>query len=388
MNMLNNTIDYFSGYVNKDKADSLTAQNSEVIIEDNWRGSIKAGAFEGNTNLVSLNTNDITGIEDGAFKDCEQLKTLIMPNVEQIGENVFENCTELCEVDVKNDDMAEIVIKKLIECGLKQRIDMYIAEKFKISIKNNYACLFNDKLKLMATGKEFVVPQYYFARALESIIPAAAFALVTNLTTIDTNAVTIVQNHAFLGCSSLKEIYLLNLKEIGDMAFVGCRSLRDVHVSEEMVVRVKEALKKSELCKQVYIHDNDGIVDALFDDLSSTEEMIYTYDFATTPNFYKKINDDALYNMDATKVDTNQVTVIGKNVLRKCNSLQEIYLPNVEKIGDNFCEDCPKLEKIIVKDEPMASAIKDMFDSYGKPRTVDLNIYIDGNDEPFATIKK
>ncbi len=388
MNMLYNTMDYFYGYVNKDKADSLTAQSSEVTIEDNWRGNIRAGAFEGNTNLVLLNTKDITGIEDGAFKGCEHLKTLILPNIEQIGENVFENCTELCEVDVKNDDMAEIVIKKLIECGLKQRIDMYIAEKFKISIKNNYACLFNDKIKKIATGREFVVPQYYFTGALENIIPAGAFSYIENLIKIDTNAATIVQNYAFLSCSNLREIYLLNLKEIANLAFAKCNNLSDVYVREEMVDRVKEVLKESELRQQVYIHVNDEIVDALLDNLSTTEKLTYTYDSATIPAFYKKIDDNTLYNISTVKIDTNQVTVMGRDVLRKCTSLKEIYLPNVEKIGDNFCRGCRNLEKITVKDEPMASTIKGMFDSYDEFRSVDLNIYIYGNDEPFAKIEK
>ena len=118
MNMLNNAHDYISEDIGKDKANELAAISSEVFIENSWEGIIKEGAFEGITNLVLLNTNRITGIEDGAFKGCVRLEKLVIPNVGKVGDHVFEGCVNLEEVVVRDDNMGQIIINKLIGCGL------------------------------------------------------------------------------------------------------------------------------------------------------------------------------------------------------------------------------------------------------------------------------
>ena len=391
MNVLNNITDYYSGNVNKGKANSLATASSEVTIEDNWKGSIKAYAFEGIINLVSLNTNEITVIEDGALKDCTRLNTLIMPNIEKIGNGVFENCINLLKVDVKDEEMAEIIIKKLIEDGPKQRIDIHIKGEFIISTQKNHVCLFGDKMSKLIAGNEFTVPNYYITRGLESAIPTGAFEDPNGIKKLDVNTATVVEDYAFTGCQVMKEIYLLNLKEIGDNAFVGCIYLDDVYVNGGMVGKVKEALANSGLSRQVFIHVGDEIVDYLYTSLTdmlieNSNDLTFVRTDTTIPDIYTEIADGTFFCMGTIKLNTNNVTVIGKDVFRGCWKLEELYLPKVETIGEDFCHGCRSLRKIVVKDEQVAITIYRMLMEYVAILT-DIDIFIGNDDQPFCTIK-
>ncbi len=391
MNVLNNITDYYSGNVNKDKASSLATASSEVIIEDNWKGSIKAYAFEGNTNLVSLNTNEITVIEDGALKDCTRLNTLIMPNIEKIGNGVFENCINLLKVDVKDEEMAEIIIKKLIEDGPKQRIDIHIKGEFIISTQKNHVCLFGDKMSKLITGNEFTVPTYYITRGLESAIPTGAFEDPNGIKKLDVNTATVVEDYAFTGCQLMKKIYLLNLKEIGTKAFAGCGYLSDVYVNGGIVGEVKEALANSGLPQQVFIHVDGEIVDYLYTRLTdmiiaTSTDIAFARTETAIPDIYTEIADEAFFCMGTIKLNTNNVTVIGRDVFRGCWKLEELYLPKVETIGEDFCHGCRSLRKIVVKNEQLAITIYRMLMEYVAILT-DIDIFIGNDDQPFCTIK-
>ena len=615
MNMLNNASDYLSGNINKDKAKELATASSEVTIEDGWEGSIKAEAFAGYQNLVSINTNGITGIEDGAFKDCIRLKTLIIPRFFlRIGENVFENCHSLCKVDAESELMAETIIEKVIDCGLKQRIDIYIAGKFMISIKNNCEYLVNDKvpelmtrdgcvtvwhrsftgmtkniisagafkdindlrgldiseataiegnpfenctnlnsvnvrdenmaetvikyliesglkqeidIRIRARGykisiknnqaclsnlsrygrfdeivkdNNFILPHYDFTGDLEYVISSKSLLYESDLQRLDTNAIVIIEDKAFEGCKNLEEIYLPNVKEIGKEVFKGCKKLRRVHVRDDMVDRIKEVLIESGLSQQIYIYVNGTVVDYLYNNLSKARieeavarneswvayytieipkcyikiedntfedrkslqevflsnvkeignkafegcihlcnvhvsddmvskikeiliksglyQQVYIYvndeivdylynslsyniiaedvvrkeswilsDDIEIPEIYTKIDAGVLDRSNLTKINTNKVTTIGNRVFTSCDKLEELYMPNVIEIGENFCKDCPKLRKITVKDKPMANLIKDILSEYQESRLADINIYIDGENAPFLKMK-
>ena len=391
MSILNKLTNYFSGNIDKAKADELATKSSAVKIDEGWKGTIQTGAFEGNSNLVSINTKDITVIEDEAFKNCSQLEILSMPNIEQIGENAFENCTNLCKVSTKDENTAETVIQKLRECGLKQKIELYIEEQLIISIKDDCAYLPKDRIYKLVTGNEFTVPNYYFTGDLKNVIISGAFKDMSKLTKLDTNATVIVEDYAFKNCSNLKEIYLLNVKEIGDEVFKGCTNLKYVNVSEDMVSKIKESLQKAYLRQQVYIRVNDIIVDWLHNELSDfiicRDSEDFDHELIEIPNYYTKINDDLFSEMHMTEINTNKVTIIGNNVLKYCSKLENVYLPNVEKIGDNFCIGCPKLKKITVKDEPIAKAIYSMISQYINIEH-DIDIYIEGGNEPILGIKK
>ena len=398
MNMLNNASDYISGNINKDKAKDLAAASAEVTIEDNWKGDIKAGAFEGLKNPVSINTNDITGIENEAFKGCERLETLIMPNIERVGENVFEGCSSLHKVDVKDENMARIVIEKIKACNLLQRIDIYIAGEFKISIKNNCEYLFSDKVRELRKGNRIFVPHYDFTGMEENVISAEAFKDIDYIEEVNADATTIIEDNAFENCLEMRDIHLSSVRETGDEVFKGCLRLCNVHVSNGMEGTIKEVLSESNLQQQIHIHVNGAIVDHLHDNLSwyILKKAIelgedWADDDVIIPSYYTEIDGIVTsYNYGITSIDTSNITVLGNETFTGCGELRSVRIPNVQKIGNNFCRFCPKLEAIRVKDKTIANTIKDMFDSYNDPldkeQSANINIYIGDSNEPFLTI--
>ena len=391
--MLSKVTDYLSGNIDKDKANSLAAKDSEVTIDAGWRGVIKAYVFEGIINVISINTNDITGIEDGAFKGCTALKELIMPNVEQVGENVFEGCTNLLKIDVKDTDMAGTIIEKIEECGLEQRIDIHIAGKFNVSIKNNCQYVFRDKVPELIKDRELCIPNYSLKnRILKVVVSNGACSDMDDIELFKSVKVEVLGNNVFENCSGLKTIYLPRLKEIGNGVFNGCLNLEKVEVDNAMVGRIKESLKKAQLPQQVYIFANNSMKDCLHTDLNATiydkEKQYYEgSDSIEVLYLYTRIDDNLFHQLNVSKIDTGSVVSIGNNVIQSCGNLKEVYLPNVEEIGDNFCKDCPNIEKITVKDEMMADLVKDILTAYGaRARAVDISIYIYGEKEPFVII--
>lgn len=396
--MLSKVTDYLSGNIDKGKANSLAAKDSEVIIDAGWRGVIKAYVFEGSTNVISINTKDITGIEDGAFKGCTELKELIMPKVEQVGENVFEGCTNLLKIDVKDTNMVGTIIEKIEKCGLEQRIDIHIAGKFNVSIKNNCQYVFSDKVPELIKDGELCIPHYSLKHGiLKVVVSAGAFSNVDDIGPFKSVEVEVLEDNAFENCSGLKTIYLPRLKEIGNGVFNGCLNLEKVEVDNAMVGRIKESLEKAQLPQQVYIFANNSMKDCLHTDLNATiydnEKQYYEGSNSIEVLYiYTKIDDNLFHQLNASKIDTGSVVSIGNNVIQSCGNLKEVYLPNVEEIGDNFCKDCPNIEKITVKDELMADLVKDILIAYGaRARAVDISIYVYGENEPFAmisTIKK
>ncbi len=387
---------YLSGNIGKDKAKELVAIGSEVFIQSGWKGSIEACAFEGISNLKLLDANEITAIRDSAFKDCTRLSKLVIPNVEDVGENVFENCYNLNKVDVKNENMAEIIIKRITECGLEQRVDIYVAGKFEISIKNNCEYLFNDTIPYLRDGVRLSVPHYPSTGMKENVISAGAFKDIDYIRKVNADATTIIEENAFEGCGRLEKIFLSSVKEIGNEAFKDCILLNDVYVNESMAGRVKELLEESNLSQQVYIRANDGtIIDYLHNDLNrDMVERAVSYEepwigkYTNVPEYYVKINKNTFNVPGITSIDTNKVTVLEDDVCTFCNDLIEIHLPNVQEIGDDFCRYCPNLKRIRVKDEAVANLIKNMFDSYNQKQSSDINIYIGNNNEPFLIIQK
>ena len=294
MNMLNNASDYLSGNVNKGKAKDLAAESADVTIEDNWKGDIKAGAFAGLENPVSINTNDITGIEDGAFKDCKRLETLIMPNIERVGENVFEGCFSLHKVDVKDEDMARIVIEKIKACNLLQRIDIYIAGKFKISIKNNCEYLFGDRVSKLMEGNEISVPHYDFTGMAENVIASGTFKYRNSIEIVNADATTIVEDHALEDCREMREIHLSNVREIGANFCRYCPNLREITVKDETMANI---IKKMLM---LYNEDRSGDVSIYVEGQSDP--------------FFKIKKDDSVVSVEKTKLIMHKVLIDYLNI--------------------------------------------------------------------------
>ena len=361
---------YFSGNIDKDKAKELATASSEVTIENNWKGDIKAEAFAGLENPVSINTNEMTGIEDGAFKGCIRLKTITMPNIEQIGENVFENCYNLNKVDVKNEDMAEIIIKKITECGLKQRIDIYIAGKFKISIKNNCEYLFNDKVPELIRDGELEVPDYQFTGMTENVVSAGAFKDIDNLELLDISEVTAIEEgNAFENCTGLGIVKVgnENMAEIVIKKLIasGLRQEIDIYIRYD---GYKISIKNNQACLS-----NLKLPNRFNQIVKGNDFILPHYNF--TGDLEYVITSGSLSNANnLQRLNTNTTTIIEDKAFEGCQNLEEIYLPNVKEIGKEVFKGCKRLCDVHVSAD-MVSKIKDVLIESG----LSQQVYIHAN---------
>ncbi len=369
MNVLNNTKDYLLGNVYKDKANKLAAESAEVTIEDNWKGDIKAGAFAGLENPVSINTNDITGVEDRAFKDCKRLKTLIMPNIERVGENVFEGCSNLCKLDAADGHMAKTIIKKITDCGLKQRIDIYIRGEFRISIKNDCNYIFNDKVPELMVGSWFSMPLYLsFTGMKKNIISAGAFKNMNNLRGLDISEATEIEGNAFENCTNLDSV-----------------TVKDENMAEAVIKYLIESGLKQEIDIDIYgegykisIKNNQACLSNLsrygrFDKIVKDNNFTLPhYDF--TGDLEYVLPSNSLSNVNnLQRLDTNAIAIIEDEAFEGCKNLEEIYLPSVKEIGKEVFKGCEKLCNVHVSDD-MVKKIKDVLIESGLSQQVYIHV--------------
>lgn len=159
-------------------------------------------AFSGCTNLQTLNTSksQIKYIEESAFSGCSSLRELVSTNCESVEAYAYKGCTSLLNVNLTSNSFGEGVFE-----------DCSKIETAKIS----------------------------FGDSNETTIPKSMFKNCSAMTSIefgkqDTVSITVVNDAAFSGCSSLKKFDLPFVKIYGDEAFMDCTALSKVGMEEEI----------------------------------------------------------------------------------------------------------------------------------------------------------
>jgi len=82
--------------------ESWTNPPDHVVIPEGVL-TIKAQCFFNKTNIISVNTNDVTEIESGSFRCCTALETALMPNVTTL------NARALQETKLKNLSLPNVI---------------------------------------------------------------------------------------------------------------------------------------------------------------------------------------------------------------------------------------------------------------------------------------
>ena len=160
--------------------------------------SIKAGAFEGNTDLKEvILPNSLEYIYANAFKGCSNLEKINLPeSLTLIGESAFENCTSL----------KEITIPSLVQT---------------ISKKAFYNCTALKTVTICDDVKTIGESTFAKCSALETV------AVGDGLETIS--------DYAFDSCTSLQCFEMPNtVKHLGDFAFRYAESLESVTFSSSL----------------------------------------------------------------------------------------------------------------------------------------------------------
>ncbi|MCH5163420.1 MAG: leucine-rich repeat domain-containing protein [Clostridiales bacterium] len=160
--------------------------------------SIGEWAFSYCKNLTDITIpRNLTSLGDCAFFDCTNLKKIELPaSLVDIGRNAFEGCSNLESIIVSPDNPV---------------------------YHSNNNCLIETAAKTLLAGcNNSKIP----ADGSVTIIGENAFNGRTSLTEIIIpDSVKIIQERAFLNCSSLTKISMNCVTEIGSYAFFGCNSL-------------------------------------------------------------------------------------------------------------------------------------------------------------------
>ena len=268
------------------KCESLTS-----ITIGNSVKKIGISAFEGCGGLTSITIpNSVSWISGMAFEGCSALTSVTIPNsVSWIGLYAFEGCSSLTSVTIPNS-VTEIGISAFEGC----------INLTSVTIPNSVTKIGHHA--------------FYGCKSLTSVtIP---------------NSVTKIGHHAFYGCKSLTSVTIPNsVTTIGESAFLGCSNLSSVNIPNSVVEIGKDALSG---CSGELIIDSKII------------ETDYDYDSRPIKSW--------LYGSNFTKLTIgNNVTKVGINALRDCNTLTSVTIPkSVTKIGNYAFDCCTNLTSVTI----------------------------------------
>lgn len=101
--MRNDQMENFSISVNGSIPDyACYMQKKLVAVYGDLSGTIGGSAFDGCTELQTINTMNVTSIGADVFHHCPSLQTIDTRNITSIGNHAFNSCTSLRTIDMRN----------------------------------------------------------------------------------------------------------------------------------------------------------------------------------------------------------------------------------------------------------------------------------------------
>ena len=275
------------------------------------------GAFNDNTNLISVSLPNSVKSINGAFRGCTALKSVNIPNcVTSIERYDFEDCASLTSIDIPNG-VTSIGENAFVGCK----------SLTKVNIPNSVTS-----------------------------IGEWAFAGCTNLTTvIIPSSVVSIGDAVFLDCNNLADIILsdglitigndafsyINLRSltipksvlrIGDHAFTSCEDIESIRVDNENVK-----------------YDSRGNCDAIIE--TYTNRLILGCKNTIIPQDVTVIGEWAFadcFDLKSFNIPSS-VKVIEKGAFYQCTGLSSIHLDNnVREIGASAFSGCNRVKTVII----------------------------------------
>lgn len=250
-------------------------------------------------------------IHEQAFTECVSLETINIPgSVTSIGNRAFSNCKKLTSVYLKDG-------KDMLTIGMHTFSSTPISTLY---LGRDYAPTYDENTKLDAFP-------FYNKQSLTELqigplvttLPKYAFYGCSSLKEVDLMNVTNIGYGAFKWCSSLN-VNLMNVTNIGDYAFQWCRALSNT------------------LNKNI-THIGDNAFDGcdFHGELSFNEALQYI-----GVNAFRE-------NINLTKVELcNSFAEIGSCAFMYCSGLITVNLGTATKIGACAFEGCSKLTEVVI----------------------------------------
>lgn len=292
--------------------------------------------------LEELDLTNVTYIGSNAFSGCTLLKNLVnTDNVETLGPSAFSNCPSLEIVGFNNLKNESLSSNMFYGCSSLRRIDSL-----------------GQSTKIISNGLNGAYGDYGFAYDCSSLEYA-------NL-----NCVTSIGDFAFKNCSSLEEVVLGDVTRIGSGAFFGCSSLSKINLNDEIITYLGTDCFRN--CTSLFIDDLNLInLESFQSDClnglnvrkisslgktttlpSARSDSAYygsktVLEEITIPDMVTEIPDYSFYNYKSLRIcnGLENVTKIGLNAFAHSSFEGELYLPNLEEIG-NYAFVNSKINKI------------------------------------------
>ena len=300
---------------------------SSVILPNSIE-SFGPGTFARCYGLTSLHLPEgITAISERMFFDCTGLSTIEIPSsvtrieksafemsyitaidipesVTYIGESAFKSCTRLTSIDIPNSvtEMGPSVFYYCLELQ-----SAHLPETLEVIPESLFErCPSLSAIDIPATVTEIGKSAFCYTGIVEMVVP---------------DAVQIIGDEAFMGCSRLSSITLSrHLGSINVGLFQDCTALHSFTIPQSVVDISRNAFKQSGLVSITFEGDIDDIGGYAFGGCTSMRSIV----LPTTAH----IEDAAFYGCSnlETVVITGRVYEIRSYAFGECTALQTVTL--------------------------------------------------------------
>lgn len=192
------------------------------------------------------------------------------------------------------------------------------------------------------SATEVVVPSGYRDGYPIRRIDPGVFQNNTNIVSVTLpDGMSMVDEYAFKGCTSLRSIKILGETTLSKEAFAGCTSLTELEFDN--VTIGTGAFKNCTGLQKVVV--NNGYIGAdAFYQCTSLKEVVYN----GSVNYNAGIGESAFYGCSSlTDIKLSNLTSIGKDAFSGCLNLESLILPvTVTEINSNIFMNCPKMSVV------------------------------------------
>lgn len=311
-------------------------------------------------------------IDDYAFDFCEKLKNIALPpTIEKLGDYAFEYCSSLTSITFSLSESEQYIKDVPISYSLKEIGDYCFLKSaittFEIpdSVKQIGCGAFCDCEKLhhikWPSSTKFIAADMFAdcIQLSDFTIPCGinsigkyAFRNTPINELIIPDSVITIEDCAFLGCDSLKKIYLgKKVEYIGKCAFCGCSSLNELCLPPSIKTIEDYAfikVKKVSCNNDTFFSDANGLY-------KRTEEGITLIKYNGGDRYLGSLEVKAfgpgafIYSTLKEITIPQSVICIGKDCFYGCSNLEQIDLNNnIYEIPDGAFHGCTSLKKLLI----------------------------------------
>lgn len=301
---------------------------TDLVIPE-YINEIQNNAFQGVESITSVTlAEETTHIGPWAFKDCINLKSIKnYGNIRAIGKGAFIN-TAISEFHIP-ENMTELNGDLFNNCRNLSVVTLH-------DRVNTIGCMAFYNCQSL---KELKIPDSV------TIIEAGAFRNCTNLKSVgNLDNVKFLYQYAFMNCSSLESVSFRDLEDMGAGAFIGCESLKKVYINNLRL-----------WCHMIWCHLITSRYNSWWQNWDNDWDK-------TSPLYYA----DELYINNVLTTDLilpDDVDNIGNRAFCGFEGLTSVNIKNVSQLQMSF-KGCTNLKEVITtRSKPATLPMYDAFDS-------------------------